>query len=338
MKQDIWDAYPELFHYTGPAGLAGILQTQTLWATHAAFLNDITELDLFHKRLPEFLCEHVAGALLVRAASSEAYLSELNQEGGPSVVAAGIAHELAQLMHDILVGADGQGAVLDFFVTSFCTVPPNQKQVNEHGLLSQWRGYGRQGGYALVFNTAGFNDLLTDEANRWQVQFTFGDVAYSNDSHDVLTQKLGEDIESLARAIGEWVKNPNSSQAREATLKPFISCVARYKHWGFYEEHEIRLIASVNGERILNERPSTNAEKPEKPRHHFDRHGTVVPCLHLFETARDDVERPLPISRIIVGPYHDQERRYLGVKSLLAELGLSIKVTKSEIPYGEQQM
>lgn len=336
MKEEIWDVYPELFHYTSPAGLEGILRTQTLWATHAAFLNDVTELGLFPERLPEFLRAHVESALRVRAASSDALLSELNQEGGPSIVAGAMAHELAQAMHDALVGADGQGAILDFFIVSFCTVPSKQALVSEHGLLSQWRGYGHHGGYALVFDTAGFKELLTDEENRWQVQLIFGDVAYSNDTPDVLIRKLGEDIEPLAHAIGEWVKNPNSEQARENTFLPMISCVARYKHWGFYEEHEVRLIASVNGERIINQSPPTNAEKLEKPRHHFNRRGTHVPCLHLFENVTDGAKRSLPISRIIVGPHHDQERRYLGVKSLLAELGLAIPVTKSEIPYVEQ--
>jgi hypothetical protein len=336
MKQEIWDAYPELFHYTSPAGLEGILRTQTLWATHAAFLNDVTELGLFRKRLPEFLRDHVESALLFRAENSDAHLSELNQEGGPSVVASGIARELAQSMHDVLVGADGQGAILDFFIVSFCTVPSKQALVSEHGLLSQWRGYGHHGGYALVFDTAGFKELLTDEENRWQVQLIFGDVAYSNDTPDVLIRKLGEDIGPLAHAIGELVKTPNSAQAREKTFQPFISCVARYKHWGYYEEHEVRLIASVNGARIINESPPTAEGRAAKPRHHFNRRGTEVPCLHLFENVTDGAKRTLPISRIIVGPHHDQERRYLGVKSLLAELGLTIPVTKSEIPYVEQ--
>lgn len=34
-----------LFHYTTPSGLLGVLETKTLWATHARFLNDAKELD-----------------------------------------------------------------------------------------------------------------------------------------------------------------------------------------------------------------------------------------------------------------------------------------------------
>jgi hypothetical protein len=334
MKKDIWDAYPELIHYTGPNGLDGILRTQTLWATHAAFLNDATELGLFRKRLPEFLHADVENALLALSAASDSYRLAFVQEGGTSVVATRISGEWAQLMHDTLIGTDGEAPNIEFYIASFCTAPSDQKQVSAHGLLSQWRGYGREGGYALVFDTGGFNDLLLEETRRWQCQITFGDVAYENDSQDVVITKMGDDLESIARAIGEWVKNP--SKAPENTFRPFISCAARYKHWGFYEEHEIRIIVSVSGERISKATSPVELEKLEKPRHHVQRHGVEVPCLHLFERTIDGAKRSLPISRIIVGPHRDQERRHLGVKSLLAELGLTIPVTKSAIPYVER--
>src|SRR5687768_2712440 len=34
-----------LYHYTSAAGLQGILDTRRMWATHARFLNDPSELD-----------------------------------------------------------------------------------------------------------------------------------------------------------------------------------------------------------------------------------------------------------------------------------------------------
>jgi len=49
------DQHPELFHYTGVAGVEGILKTQTLWATHARSLNDASELIAFRERLPRII-------------------------------------------------------------------------------------------------------------------------------------------------------------------------------------------------------------------------------------------------------------------------------------------
>jgi hypothetical protein len=45
--------HPQLIHYTGAAGLSGILESQTLHATHYSYLNDATEVRHFlSDRLP----------------------------------------------------------------------------------------------------------------------------------------------------------------------------------------------------------------------------------------------------------------------------------------------
>jgi hypothetical protein len=36
--------------------------------------------------------------------------------------------------------------------------------VAEHGLLSQWRAYGKQGGYAVAFDTSRLSDSSTRKA------------------------------------------------------------------------------------------------------------------------------------------------------------------------------
>ena len=38
---DIWEQYDLAFHYTTQAGLVGILESQALYATHFAYLNDL---------------------------------------------------------------------------------------------------------------------------------------------------------------------------------------------------------------------------------------------------------------------------------------------------------
>lgn len=56
MQKSVAEEHPELFHYTNITGLTGIIQSQTLRATHYAYLNDSEEVRHFHKnQLPSFL-------------------------------------------------------------------------------------------------------------------------------------------------------------------------------------------------------------------------------------------------------------------------------------------
>jgi hypothetical protein len=47
----ISDTHPELFHYTTAAGLSGILESNSLWATHSSFVNDAEEILGFYDRI-----------------------------------------------------------------------------------------------------------------------------------------------------------------------------------------------------------------------------------------------------------------------------------------------
>jgi hypothetical protein len=46
-------------------------------------------------------------------------------------------------------------------LTSFCGVA--NSVISESGLLSQWRGYGIDGGYAIVFDTKALKALVAQE-------------------------------------------------------------------------------------------------------------------------------------------------------------------------------
>ena len=51
-----------LYHYTSPAGLKGILETSSLWAADADFLNDAQELQFGRPQLCDALLAQ-AGSL-----------------------------------------------------------------------------------------------------------------------------------------------------------------------------------------------------------------------------------------------------------------------------------
>lgn len=108
-----------LYHYTTPEGLKGILQSGALWATEVRYLNDASELDyalqFARKELDEFLFDHPPSTSALQKLAGQLRLALHSGE--------------AKWREEFLC-----------FVVCFC---------EEADLLSQWRGYGTGGGYAV---------------------------------------------------------------------------------------------------------------------------------------------------------------------------------------------
>lgn len=330
MPATIAETYPELFHYTDIAGLKGIIESQTLWATHAAFLNDATEIRLFKERLPEILKPAVADgtAELARIPANQ---SLITQRGGNQAVIEEIATGIATGTFNAIFGNQDTLPYVEPFVTSFCTAAT--KQIAEHGLLSQWRGYAKNGGYAITFDSAAFYTLLMVEAEKWPGHtLILNDVIYS-DNEEKLRLELGPQIEEIKNSIREWMKIPPNLQSLENLYFPLIQCACRYKHWGFREENEVRIISIRPGKELAEVHRTHAPGVITKPCWNFIRAGTAIPCIHLFEGITRLPDKPLPITRIIVGPRQNKDERRRAVESLLEQHHLNIRVSVSEIPY-----
>lgn len=129
----------ELIHYTSASGLYGIVESKKLWASHASFVNDNEEVVGFFTRvLPNILNP----VLCSPAKDTHRVGAELNDNLRASV--------------DAFKQAHGRGE--DHYITSFCAT--NDLWISQNGLLSQWRGYGLDGGYAIVFDRAEMGKLL----------------------------------------------------------------------------------------------------------------------------------------------------------------------------------
>lgn len=103
-----------MYHYTDIAGLQGILESRTLWATDIRYLNDETEAKYSRDLL---------GSVAER----------LRPEFGGDWAASVVCNAVAAMATS--------GTFPDTFVASLCDDGDN---------LSQWRGYGAQGrGYAI---------------------------------------------------------------------------------------------------------------------------------------------------------------------------------------------
>lgn len=318
------EEHPELFHYTGISGLEGIIKSQSLWATHSSFLNDPTEINAFKVRLPGILRPEVIKAV-----------NELNRIAADRVLI-GLQGGIAKVIEEFTLGITKQmySALLDIqrglFIASFCTA--QNDKIKQHGLLSQWRGYGQEGGYAIVFDTSRLSTLLEKEARKWGYDIFIGDVVYSSDSDEKFRKELGEDTDILSARIRDFLVT-QSSEHLDHVYYPFVRCACRYKHWGFDEEKEVRIIAIPPMREVFEEQKAQGLLTEEKKLCHFVRGGTPVPCVHLFEEITEIPDNPLPITRIIIGPHRDKEKRQHAVESLLSQHQLNIPVTVTEIPY-----
>lgn len=312
--------HPQLFHYTNAAGLEGILRSQTLRATHYRYLNDIEEIRHFLKNeLPKVF--------------QLVYFNhgELKEE------ALHLGNKAAKSLEEKLLNStNSREPLAEPYITSFCTPRESDSRVGTHGLLSQWRGYGKAGGFALVFETALLSELLTDFAESYKNSGDLfaGDVVYSSDSDQVFTEEFAEDLTVMEEFLSSQLRGNEDDESLWKVYSAVIQCACRYKHWGFKEENEVRLIFIPHSKEVREYARNEEITIKEVPRKQFIRGGTNVPFVDLLEKITSS-NRPLPIQRVIVGPCaeHERDRRVRSVEILLQEHNIDAKVTVSEIPY-----
>jgi Protein of unknown function (DUF2971) len=317
------DVYEKIYHYTTWDGLLGILKTQTLWTTHYRFLNDYSEIVLFRDKLVSLILPYVREAYEKLVKQSPNIGQQINQEGGLDRV---VQHD-AEVVVDAQYRATGD----EIYILSFCG-QHKTLHINNNGLLSQWRGYGSGGGFALVFDTRKLEGILDEEAKRYEYSaMHLADLIYSDDE-ERLKAELSEDLSVIANDVRNLF-DPTKSTLEEKALKgyrEFVNCVSRYKHCGFGEENEVRavILPTIIDQEYLDLAKTNGVTlKPEKQRKFGEKNGQLIPYIELFNSP--DIE--LPIESIIVGPHKDKEARAATLRVMLRNT--KIEITCSDIPF-----
>ncbi len=290
------EVYKKLYHYTTWEGLKGILQTQSLWATNYKFLNDYSELVLFRDKLVSWIYPAVLEGYKKLIAHKPFLKGKIQKKGGLERI----------VQHDAEVLIDSQYEALgnEIYILSFCGEPDKQS-VADNGLLSQWRGYGAGGGAVLVFDTEKLEEILAKEAISYEYSAVLiADLIYSDDEQK-LKEELSDELKILADVATRFFNHENVSKKIEIDSSdgyiPFVSCISRYKHFGFSEEKEVRVVALptiIDDEIIKLAKADGVTLKPEKVRKLRLKNGQSIPYIELFES--DDMK--LPIEKIIIGP------------------------------------
>lgn len=319
------EVYKKLYHYTTWEGLQGIIENQTLWATNCKFLNDYSEINFFRDKLIHLLYPNVLESIKKSMKQSTKVMQIIKKRGGL----------LNLVQHDLEVLVDAQYNALgnEIYILSFCGQPENPNIAN-NGLLSQWRGYGTGGGAALIFDTKKLEEILGLEEMKFEYSVVFiADVIYSDDEQK-FKEELSEPLSILKDIAEQFFNYENLKQQKEVDSSkgyfPFVNCISRYKHDGFREENEVRivLLPTVIDEEIVKRANDDGLTlKYEKERKFRQKNGQRTPYIELFNST--DIK--LPIEKIIVGPHKEKEAR---VKELREKLGkTNIEITCSEIPF-----
>jgi len=201
---------PPLFHYTDAAGLKGIIEKRTIWATDYRFLNDKREI-----RIGEDLLEDVATKLAAewrRGTPEHGLLTEF----------------VARFPEDRLT------KIRSIYIASFSA---------EGDLLSQWRAYGATGGgYSLGLSH--FSLPNTDEGAPIGADL-FPCEYHEERFRDEAEKRLRWLVANFSQALERFGTNA----LRELTPR-FVALLFRhamflaltFKHVAFEEEREWRLV------------------------------------------------------------------------------------------------
>jgi Protein of unknown function (DUF2971) len=315
---------PHLYHYTTWQGLQGILNSQRLWAKNIRYLNDTTEYHLAREVLQEKLLPEVTTKIASLVTQNTEALNYVMQNGGIE----NQGRILVVDMLDSLYQVTGN----EFYITSFCGEPLDDYE-RKNGLLSQWRGYGNQQGFCIVFDTEGLIQNLQRESELHSYDIShISDVVYSH-QRDLIQSELGESLDELVKFNIEMLDNifkKGTPLTGANAMKAFVYITTRFKHRGFHEEREIRIVAALllHTAQLVEQLASKNLQlKPEKEVLFRESNGLIFPYIELFGKEVG----PLPIKKIIVGPGRSKKSAELVLKKMLRKLPIEILV--SELPF-----
>ncbi len=319
-----------LWHYTTIEGLMGILKSQRLWATDYRHLNDYSEL-LYSRSIFQIELFQRINAYINDQYEKNADLKTIvDSQGGISKVAGEETKDLVQIVCDALMHKPPLSSTA--YILSFCI---NDKNTKNDGLLSQWRGYGPDGGYAIAFDFQELIESFNKENEFTHVFSDSGKVCYEFEKLPVY-DKLSEHLHRIvlfaydifyARIIKTNFPNPTPE-----IVESLIHCLIRFKHSGFHEEKEYRFFALIydNEDAVRKHDPKFAKNKPFKKIYNRVQRGTSVPYVEMFENV------VLPIEKIIVGPHCDRKNRAEALRVYLNNNKLGhVPVYCSTIPYVE---
>jgi hypothetical protein len=315
-----------LFHYTSAEGLRGILQDRALRATAYYSTNDSSEIKYSIKVVENVILNELREKYPCASCSKLLDAMRLEQI---NKLAIEMTREYIRVIQDIT-----NDLSIEAYITCFTRKIDALPYMD--GLLSQWRGYCKDGGYAIGFDLEKMREILESPITKSLI--LMGPVNYERTGEDIKkiceryikpwTNELGDlnkvDTDKLEFPLKYFFPEKANSIEREeyhriakrAMLNDFYKVLLFQKNPHFKEENEFR-ICVLKGE---------GGEVD-----HFNRGDFIIPFV-----IDKNADITSCINRIIVGPCERSEDRAKGVSSLLHYNNIKrddLEIRISEIPY-----
>jgi hypothetical protein len=261
-----------IYHYTNISGLIGIITSHTIWASDCRFLNDGTELTY----------------------AQELFLKEVNKLKLPAeeenIRQGGGGYNIADLSHKSS----------RVFISCFC---------EDGDLLSQWRGYGVDQGYAIGFDIEQLRALK------------IGRISPVHYGLDKPKEYFAEELEQAPQRTGH-----PGVHGYYLYLK-LLPRLAIIKHPGFAEEREWRFLKQIS-------KYDPNLDGPDEGLSINFRSSSLGPIPYIAIPFHPECLR-----EVIVGPGSYIDTRVDAIAGLLEVSGYTLNVNGnfdiriSTIPY-----
>jgi hypothetical protein len=273
-----------LYHYTKPDGLIGIATTRRIWATEIRYLNDSNEfehaLEIFGKIITEY---YEGSARLIKRVK-----------------------QIDKMFINALQRTVWNNWDHQVYVTSFTEVGD---------LLSQWRGYCPNGGYAIGFEFGILKKVSSqNDAELWPCIYD------DKTKRQLIIETLVFHHRFLQRLRSRESKYDSVELVKIVAQRfafRLFSIAPILKDKSFSEEREWRIISSrlrIHPEIIYRATPSK-----------------IVPYINLFLCTGT---QPLSIREVICGPNSNHEHAKKAIIGLLKESRIpDHKIKLSTTPY-----
>jgi len=298
---------PMLYHYTKVEGLHGILKDNAIHATHIRYLNDTSEFDHGLKLAWKWLKGHI-----------DQYIPREETKGTQEAIER-VFKNLESWVND----PNSYNGFFNFktFTPYFCSF--SQKK----NLLSQWRAYCADGGYALGFSNEGLKQCLKKldvsancslEKCIYNTKHPFSEFSQKEKQY----RKLQDELTSICRSeISEGDCCSDAEMTFHMELESFLYFQAfKVKHNSFKEEAEQRIIY------ITENRPEF-----------FKIKNSILKPYHPISLKLSKNQQH-PLQEIWIGPMPDQDLAHASLDMFLKSPQFKgrynhVKIERSKIPY-----
>jgi len=231
-----------LYHYTNEDGLKGVLESQTLWATHYTIMrNDEKEL------------RHFTEYLLRRLSEKPITFSKRKIKC--------LVKSIDTVLHNFHDGIENFSSP-EIYVTCFCPDGNSKSLRNKYG------------GYSIGFDKQVMDELRHMEIKRFGFDMSmFNPVIYDDEKN--IPEYSKREVDEIIDELNNYVKGKTNDKKKAVTN--FLLNVTLFKCNKWSDEHEFRLVV---GKLYPNAQLTMTKNKTVKYRKNKD--GQVIPYIELF--------------------------------------------------------